>query len=96
MELFEAGSVHDLNKMCDARMDEEFMQDMSVAVLLGLEYLQSQLVIHRDIKAGNILLTMDGKAKLGDFGVSARLSDKDATRRSVIGTRKSIPEETSR
>ena len=88
MELFEAGSVHDLNKMCDARMEEPFMRDMSASVLLGLEYLKSQLVVHRDIKAGNILLTMDGHAKLGDFGVSARLSDAEDTRKSVIGTRK--------
>lgn len=42
--------------------------------------------MYRDLKAGNILLSTDGKAKLADFGVSAQLNNTLSKRKTVIGT----------
>ncbi|XP_023179960.1 serine/threonine-protein kinase STK11 [Drosophila hydei] len=39
----------------------------------GLEYLHSCRVIHKDIKPGNLLLTLDQTLKVSDFGVAEQL-----------------------
>ncbi|KAL6996775.1 non-specific serine,threonine protein kinase [Sarracenia purpurea var. burkii] len=58
-------------------------------VLKGLEYLHHHGHIHRDVKAGNILIDSYGAIKLGDFGVSACLfdsGDRQRTRNTFVGT----------
>jgi len=86
MELFPPGSVYDLANMCEIEFEEGLIRDLCAQTLLGLEFLHSKGIMHRDIKSGNILLTMDGQAKLCDFGVSARVDEASGTRKTVIGT----------
>lgn len=45
-------------------------------LLNGLYYIHSNKILHRDMKAANILITKNGRLKLADFGLARALSDK--------------------
>ena len=57
--------------MTNTTLSEMQIAAVCYSVLRGLQYLHDLRKIHRDIKAGNILLDKFGNAKLADFGVSA-------------------------
>ena len=67
MEYCAAGSIADIMCILDRPLDEEQIAVVCKFSLKGLEYLHSIRKIHRDIKAGNILLNDRGRAKLGFF-----------------------------
>ncbi|CAF1045032.1 unnamed protein product [Adineta ricciae] len=86
MEYCGAGSVSDILKLRGKTLNEQEIAVILKYTLKGLEYLHMCSKIHRDIKAGNILLTNDGNAKLADFGVAGQLTDTMAKRNTMIGT----------
>ncbi|KAJ3347222.1 Serine/threonine-protein kinase stk11 [Entophlyctis luteolus] len=49
-----------------------------VQLIEGLAYLHSQSIVHRDIKAGNLLITPDGVIKISDFGVAEQFCMYDS------------------
>ena len=52
----------------------------------ALQYLHVNLVIHRDLKLGNLFLDADMRIKVGDFGLATRLTTADEKRRTICGT----------
>ncbi|KAJ3076053.1 Serine/threonine-protein kinase 4, partial [Quaeritorhiza haematococci] len=86
MEYCGAGSVSDIMRLCRTVMSEQQIACICHYVLKGLAYLHARRKIHRDIKAGNILLNTQGQAKLADFGVAGQLTDSVTKRNTVIGT----------
>jgi serine/threonine protein kinase len=56
------------------RVDENTIKYFISQILDGLAYLHSQNIVHRDMKADNILVDLEGTCKISDFGISKRSS----------------------
>ncbi|KAL9652356.1 hypothetical protein ABK040_012012 [Willaertia magna] len=89
MELM-ADSV--LGLMKPGPIEEQYIAVILRETLQALEYLHSEGKIHRDLKAANILIGVNGEVKLADFGVVGVLTNGAATdqlirkRFSFVGT----------
>nr|XP_009935037.1 PREDICTED: serine/threonine-protein kinase TAO3 isoform X1 [Opisthocomus hoazin] len=76
------GSASDLLEVHKKPLQEVEIAAITHGALQGLAYLHSHSKIHRDIKAGNILLTEPGQVKLADFGSASIISPAN----SFVGT----------
>jgi serine/threonine protein kinase len=60
-----------IDQWCDERkLNVTGRLELFRAVCDAVEYAHQRLVVHRDLKPGNILVTTDGKVKLLDFGIA--------------------------
>jgi len=72
MEYCEVGALKDLIET--ERLPEKIIAEIIAQTLRGLAYLHSINLVHRDVKAANVLIAKQGQIKLGDFGLAEHLS----------------------
>jgi len=77
LEYCSCGSAVDLMLSMERTLSEVEVSTIMKMVLKGLIHMHKLNLIHRDIKGANILLSEDGYAKLGDFGVGIQMSDEE-------------------
>lgn len=57
-----------------------------IQMCLGLEYIHSKKILHRDIKTLNVFLARDESLRIGDLGVAKRLVNTAAFAHTIVGT----------
>lgn len=57
------------------RFEEPVIRSLTRQTLSGLQYLHARGILHRDLKADNLLLDHDGTCKISDFGISKKSRD---------------------
>lgn len=86
LEYCDMGAVDSILAELDHGFDEEAIRIVTKQTLMGLVHLHNKGIIHRDLKASNLLLCSDATVKIADFGVSAKNSTINQKRLSHVGT----------
>ncbi|XP_006195708.1 serine/threonine-protein kinase 10 isoform X1 [Camelus dromedarius] len=86
IEFCPGGAVDAIMLELDRGLTEPQIQVVCRQMLEALTFLHGKRIIHRDLKAGNVLMTLEGDIRLADFGVSAKNLKTLQKRDSFIGT----------
>lgn len=93
MDYLKRGSLSDLLKneshsLCDADYDNTKRQIILIGVARGMMILHKYNVIHRDLKAENILLEEDYSPQISDFGLAKFFDPENSMKQSIscLGT----------
>jgi len=86
MEYCAAGSIDHVMQTSKRPLDEDAICMVLACIMQALAWMHELGVAHRDVKAGNILLTHQGLPRLADFGAAVELDDRFPTSCDVIGS----------
>ncbi|KAF7326905.1 Non-specific serine/threonine protein kinase [Mycena venus] len=67
-------------------MEEDQISRICLETCKGLAHLHSLSIIHRDIKSDNVLVDVQGRVKITDFSFSAKLTEQNSKRKTMLGT----------
>ena len=87
-ELMGGGDVEGvIEDATDHRLPPEQALDIAKETCRGLEFAHSRGIVHRNLKPGNVWLTGDGVAKIGDFGLAVAIDrSRLTTEGMMVGT----------
>lgn len=76
--LFQFCSGGDLSKKLEkedgGRLDLELVKKYTTELVIGVDYLHSKMILHRDLKAENIFFDQKDSLKIGDFGAAVKIT----------------------
>ncbi len=70
LEYVPGGSVGECLRKLERGFDDDLTRHCTSQIVYGLAYLHSRNILHRDLKADNILVNLEGVCKISDFGIS--------------------------
>lgn len=87
MDYCSVGSVRDGMVLLGRTLTEDEIGFICLQTIKGLTYLHTRnpMIVHRDVKAANILINEQAEVKIADFGVSDRIQQTMAPG-SYVGT----------
>ena len=93
-ELMGGGDVEGLLEEAEGPLPTEQALEIAKGVTRGLAFAHEKGIVHRDIKPGNVWLTEDGVAKIGDLGLAVSMASTRLTQHGMmVGTVAYMPPE---
>ena len=84
MEGGDLGQYIEKHKRKHQKITEIKIWNFFIQACLGIQYLHSQRILHRDLKSSNLFLSKKGQLKIGDLGVAKQLNEKYT--KTIVGT----------
>lgn len=87
------GSVKTLMRATNDRLEEKYLIVVARELAKALKGLHQAGIMHRDVKAANVLIHENGGLQLCDFGIAAAIEGQTDKRRTFVGTLHWMPPE---